>query len=54
MGSTDVEATALGVVRLLETQMRDHLTGMILGMGYAPENYQLLSYGGGGPLHVAG
>ncbi len=54
LGSTDVEATALGVVRLLETQMRDHLTGMILGMGYAPENYQLLSYGGGGPLHVAG
>ena len=54
LGSTDIEATAFGVVRLLETQMRDHLTGMILGMGYAPENYQLLSYGGGGPLHVAG
>lgn len=54
IGSTDIEATALGVTRLLETQMRDHLTGMILGMGYAPENYDLLSYGGGGPLHVAG
>ncbi|HUR74889.1 MAG TPA: hydantoinase/oxoprolinase family protein [Sporichthya sp.] len=49
-----VERAALGVVGLLQTQMRDHLTGMILGMGYAPENYDLLSYGGGGPLHVAG
>ena len=49
-----VERAALGVVALLQTQIRDHLTGMILGMGYAPENYDLLSYGGGGPLHVAG
>jgi acetone carboxylase beta subunit len=54
LGSKSVEEAAYGVVRLLETQMRDHLTGMILGMGYAPENYQMLSYGGGGPLHVAG
>jgi acetone carboxylase beta subunit len=51
---TDVYTAAEGVVRLLETQMRDHLYGMVLGMGYAPENYHLLSYGGGGPLHVAG
>ncbi len=51
---TDPFTAAEGVVRLLETQMRDHLYGMVLGMGYAPENYTLLGYGGGGPLHVAG
>ncbi len=33
--------------------MRDHLAAMILGLGYSPENYHLLTYGGGGPLHVA-
>ncbi len=54
LGSSNVEETALGVVRLLETEMRDHLMGMILGMGYAPENYQMFAYGGGGPLHAAG
>jgi len=54
LGLDSVEEAAYGVVRLLETQMRDHLVGMILGMGYAPENYQMLAYGGGGPLHVAG
>lgn len=54
LGAESVERAALGIVSLLQTQMRDHLTGMILGMGYAPENYDLLSYGGGGPLHVAG
>lgn len=51
---TDVYEAAEGVVRLVETQMRHHLHGMVLGLGYSPENYQLLSYGGGGPLHVAG
>jgi len=47
------EEAAWGIVQLLETQMRDHLAGMILGLGYSPENYHLLTYGGGGPLHVA-
>ncbi|PSR30817.1 MAG: acetone carboxylase subunit beta [Sulfobacillus benefaciens] len=52
--SSDPFSAAEGVVRLLETQMRDHLYGMVLGLGYAPENYRLFGYGGGGPLHVAG
>ncbi len=51
---SDPFSAAEGVVRLLETQMRDHLYGMVLGLGYSPENYRLLGYGGGGPLHVAG
>lgn len=54
LGGKSVEDTAYGVVKLLETEMRDHLVGMILGMGYSPENYQMFAYGGGGPLHVAG
>lgn len=53
LGVDPVEA-AWGTVKLLETQMRDHLHAMVLGVGYSPENYHLLSYGGGGPLHVAG
>ena len=47
------EEVAWGIIQLLETQMRDHLAAMILGLGYSPENYHLLTYGGGGPLHVA-
>lgn len=50
----DVYEAAWGIIKLLETQMRDYLYAQILGLGYGPENYTLLSYGGGGPLHVAG
>lgn len=45
---------AFGIVKLIETQMRNHINSIVLGKGYAPENYFLLCYGGGGPLHVAG
>jgi len=34
--------------------MKNHLNGMIQGLGFRPENYTLISFGGGGPLHVAG
>jgi N-methylhydantoinase A/oxoprolinase/acetone carboxylase beta subunit len=50
---TTVEESAWGVIQLLETDFREHLSALILGAGYAPENYDLLMYGGGGPLHVA-
>ena len=49
-----VEEAAWGVVELVNTQMRDHLYAMILGRGFSPEVYSLLSYGGAGPLHVCG
>lgn len=50
----DPYETARGVVDIVEQQMTTHLKSMIFGQGYTPENYNLVSYGGGGPLHVAG
>jgi N-methylhydantoinase A/oxoprolinase/acetone carboxylase beta subunit len=50
----DVETAAAGVLELFEDHLRNALLGQILGQGYTPENYVLLSYGGGGPLHVGG
>jgi len=51
---TDPFETARGALDLIEINMRNHLNGMIQGLGFRPENYTLLSFGGGGPLHVAG
>jgi acetone carboxylase beta subunit len=39
---------------LFEDSLRNALLGQILGKGYGPESFTLLSYGGGGPLHVGG
>ena len=50
----DVHRAAAGVVELFEDQLKNALLGQIIGKGYGPENYTLLSYGGGGPLHAAG
>ena len=46
--------TARGVLDIVERNMTNELNAMILGLGYSPENYNLVSYGGGGPLHAAG
>ncbi|NHJ20370.1 MAG: hydantoinase/oxoprolinase family protein [Candidatus Lokiarchaeota archaeon] len=51
---TDPYETARGALDLIEINMKNHLNGMIQGLGFRPENYTLLSFGGGGPLHVAG
>lgn len=50
----DPVETARGVLDIVERNMTNELRGMILGLGYSPENYTLISYGGGGPLHAAG
>ncbi len=50
----DTYETARGVLDIVERNMSNELRGLILGLGYSPENYTLLSYGGGGPLHAAG
>jgi acetone carboxylase beta subunit len=50
----DPYKTARGALDLIEINMRNHLNGMIQGLGFRPENYTLISFGGGGPLHVAG
>ncbi|MFB0560314.1 MAG: hydantoinase/oxoprolinase family protein [Candidatus Lokiarchaeia archaeon] len=49
----DPYEAASGVVELMETQMRDIVYGAILGKGYSPVDYTLLSYGGGGPVLAA-
>lgn len=49
-----VEEACWGIIDLINTQMRDHLYAMILGRGFAPENYSVIGYGGGGPLHFCG
>ncbi len=50
----DPYITARGALDLIEINMKNHLNGMIQGLGFRPENYTLLSFGGAGPLHVAG
>lgn len=45
---------AEGVVSLFQDHLRNELQSRILGKGYSAESYRLLSYGGGGPVHVAG
>ncbi|MFW9782777.1 MAG: hydantoinase/oxoprolinase family protein [Candidatus Heimdallarchaeota archaeon] len=51
---SDPYFTARGALDLIEINMKNHLNGMIQGLGFRPENYTLISFGGGGPLHVAG
>lgn len=50
----DPYEAAEGVVTLFQDNLRNELNSRILGKGYAPESFRLLSYGGGGPVHVAG
>jgi acetone carboxylase beta subunit len=50
----DVYQAANGAIEILEDTLRNHVEAMVTGKGYLAEDYTLLSYGGGGPLHVAG
>jgi N-methylhydantoinase A/oxoprolinase/acetone carboxylase beta subunit len=50
----DVYRAASGVVELFEEGLKNNVLSRIMGKGYAPMNYTLLNYGGGGPLHVGG
>jgi len=50
----DVYRAAAGVVELFEEGLKNNVLSRIMGKGYVPLNYTLLSYGGGGPLHVGG
>jgi len=49
-----VEECCAGIIELFDDTLKYEATGRILGKGYAPVDYALLCYGGGGPLHVAG
>lgn len=50
----DVYEAAEGIVQLFEDDLKNELLSRVLGKGYTPESYRLISYGGGGPVHVAG
>jgi len=50
----NVYEAAEGVLELFEDHLRNEVYSRIFGKGYSPEDYRLFSYGGGGPLHVAG
>jgi len=50
----NVHDAAEGVVTLFQAQLRNELNSRVLGKGYSPENYRVIAYGGGGPVHAAG
>jgi N-methylhydantoinase A/acetone carboxylase beta subunit len=50
----DIYDAAEGCLELVNLEMRMYLNAMIVGTGHAPENYHLVSYGGGGPILTAG
>jgi N-methylhydantoinase A len=49
-----VEAAAEGMIGMLETDANNALRRVISGQGIHPSEFTLLSYGGSGPLHLAG
>lgn len=50
----DVYEAAEGMVNMLETEANDALRRILSSQGVHPSEYTLLSYGGSGPLHLAG
>ncbi len=51
---TDVYEAAEGIIRLNESIMREHIKSAVFAHGYNPADYTLLTYGGAGPMHMAG
>lgn len=49
----DVFDAAEGAVDLMESRLQNQVKAAVLGKGYSPVNYSLISYGGGGPVHAA-
>jgi N-methylhydantoinase A len=45
---------ALGIVEIANTKMANLLENMVIGRGFDPRDFLLVSYGGSGPLHAAG
>lgn len=50
----DPYQAAEGVLELFENHLQNEVYARVFGKGYSPEDYTLFSYGGGGPMHVAG
>jgi acetone carboxylase beta subunit len=51
---TDLYEAAEGIIRLDESTMREHIKSLVLARGYNTSDYALLTYGGAGPVHMAG
>jgi N-methylhydantoinase A len=49
-----LEEAAEGMIAMLETEANNALRRVISGAGIHPSEFTLLSYGGSGPLHLAG
>ena len=49
-----LEEAAEGMINMLETDANNALRRVISGQGIHPSEFTLLSYGGSGPLHLAG
>ena len=49
-----VEEAAEGMIDMLEADANNALRRVISGQGIHPSEFTLLSYGGSGPLHLAG
>ena len=45
---------AEGVYKLINSQMKEHIRAVLYARGFSPADYNILSYGGAGPMHVAG
>lgn len=49
-----VAAAAAGIRDVIDTRMRETVSGLVALRGLAQEEYALLGFGGGGPSHLAG
>jgi N-methylhydantoinase A len=45
---------AEGVYKLINSTMKEHIRAVLYARGFSPADYHLLSYGGAGPMHLAG
>jgi N-methylhydantoinase A len=49
-----VEDAALGIVEIVNARMANALERVVVGRGFDPRDFTVLSYGGSGPVHAAG
>jgi N-methylhydantoinase A len=49
-----VTEAALGIIEIINAKMANVLERVVVGRGFDPRDFAILSYGGSGPLHAAG
>ena len=49
-----LEDAALGIIEIANAKMANVLERVVVGRGFDPRDFAILSYGGSGPLHAAG